>query len=400
MTLKTNHPIPIMDVFDRDDGQYIPESERARCFICNHLIKDSTPNEGFAVYDVAIHQDCHDNITYFERIRRNGGMKGLVPAPSHIPDAPPQHAQNQPEQPDELRESLAWAERVREKAERQIAKVARTIPTGVMHRLNHLRDAKPAGLSDRQYELIQMWNGVGAMVLEHPSSVDDHAITAAMDGLSKLPTLKEYVKEWWLFHADYHNDHKLQLNFSSIKPGFYTPHSESGILLSDALSIALRSILPDIPGPTSIYVLLGNKEGKKPESDRRRITLSEITDISNALERRRASVLNKGTVRHYSVPEVHDILTDAGLKNFVVDCGLSRGDAEFKQLESEYGDGVRRCEKCPNWFLLDANQVDVAVPYTTCRGCTVTDKPELPPDTPVQMPDRQRGDLTFQATLF
>ena len=308
---------------------YIPASDKARCFICNHLIGDKTPDEGFRVYDVAIHQDCHDNIADFERIRRNGGMKGLVPAKSHIPDAPPRPAEIQPAQPDELKTSLAWADHVREKAEREIKKIGRNIPTGTMHRLNHLQSVKPNGLSARHYELIQMWNGVGARALEHPSSIDCHAINAAMDGLSKLPGLKGYVKDWWLFHADTRNDHRLQLNFSSLIKDFHRPHTESGVLLNDALKIALRSIVPEIPSPSIVYVLLGKKEREKPESERRRVTLSEVVEISNSLEQHRALVLNEENGRHYSVPEIQDILTNNGAENFVVDCGLVRCDADF-----------------------------------------------------------------------
>lgn len=94
--------------------KYITEADKSRCFICNHLIKDKTPDEGFMLYDVAIHQDCHDNMADFQRIQRNGGMKGFVPGLTHIPNAQVRPAATQPAQPDELKESLGWTEDNRE----------------------------------------------------------------------------------------------------------------------------------------------------------------------------------------------------------------------------------------------------------------------------------------------
>ena len=383
--------------------KYITEADKSRCFICNHLIKDKTPDEGFMLYDVAIHQDCHDNMADFQRIQRiqrNGGMKGFVPALTHIPNAQVRPAATQPAKPDELKESLGWAEDVRESAERQIAEVASHIPKRTMHRISHLRDSKIEKLSDRQYELIQMWNGVGAMTSRFPGSAVDYiSINAAMDGLSKLPGKQDHVNDWWLFHSDTRNSHKMQINFSSIKPGFHRAFTESGFLLNDALRLALRNLLADIPSPTLVYVLLGNIERAKTAKDRMPVTLSDVVSISNELELNRAVVLNEQRKR-YSVPEIRDMIIRDGTEKLVEDCGLLQCDADFERVVSEYGDRAKRCRKCPNWFTVESDKVEFDTLYHTCPGCTVTDRPVLPPHTPEERKTNAPASANVQVALF
>ena len=340
----------------------IPTSEKERCFICNHLIKDNDLDDGFFKYGVAIHQQCHDNLFEFLKLRSNDP-----------PDDAPQRTQ-----PLELKRAIKWTENIKDSAERTISKEATVIPTDVMHRLNHLRDK---GLSDRQYELVKMWSGVGAGSLSVEDSGDTYAISHTMQDIAKLPPLKDYVAGWWLFQAGKKDDHKQEVNFSTLQPNSHNAKSESAFMLRETLILALSSMLYDIPNVNRVYAMLTNKQRELPEQERTPVTLSEVVEISNSLEHKRAIIKNSYEYKLYSVAEVQDMLTDAHIEGFVVDCGMTRCTEDFKQAVTKFGDRAIMCAKCPNWFTVDTDKVEYKILHTTCPGCLVIDFPaasELP----------------------
>ena len=366
---------PIKNHVAADDGIH--------CYICNHLIKDEPTYQGFMAYGVGVHEQCHAGVAEFERLRRNFTesdefwFTGTDPSGAIPP---------------EFEEALHWNEEVLAKAEAHIAKRGATIPTGVIHRLNHLRS--PGPLADREFELVKMWSGVGAWTKNSARPHDFYGIKGMMQNLALLPPLKAYVKEWWLFESD-------NLNFSALAPKFHQLHSESGILLNRALKTALTSLLPDIPSVISIYVLLHNREMEKPEEDRQPIKLSDIVLSANNLERKRASVIGEYGYRRYSIPEVQDILTDSYCESVEQDSGLARGDSDLDAARGIYGKRAKRCKLCPNWYAVAPDEIEHDYTIDRCPGCTLTDKPELPLESSLKVEDvTTQSATTLQGALF
>ena len=363
----------------------IKDEDELRCFICHHLIKENNPTyQGFMAYGVPIHQECHAGIAEFEQLKRDLTESDEYWPTGTSPDAA---------QPPEYKEARAWNEWVRQHAEAQIDGRGATIPTDVIHRLNNLRSPGPLG--DREFELVKMWSGVGAWTTD-PAGVNDfYGIASIMQQISLLPPLTAHIKDWWLF-----NSHEG--NFSMLSPDFHKICSESGILLHQTLVTALTSLLPDIPSVISIQAMLHNNEKERPKDQRQPVRLSNIVEKANALEFKRSAVLGQCGQRNYSVPEVQDILADIHIESIEQDCGLIRSDADYEQAVELYGDRTRRCKLCPNWFTVEPEFTSDDILYKRCPGCTVTDRPLLPPDDlpEPEVTDTASTTSVLQGSLF
>lgn len=349
----------------------IKEDDKLRCFICNRLVSHSNPTyEGFMSYGVPIHAECHAGMAEFEEIKR-----GLTPADEDWPCGTAADAV----QPPEFIEARKWNSAVRAKAERDIAFHAATIPIWVILRLNHLRSPGPLG--DREFELVKMWSGMGAWSTGPATGHDFHGIKEMMRNIARLPGLHDYESAWWLFDSD-------GIDFGALNPKHDELFSESGLLLYRTLKTALIALADGIPRVGSIAVLIGNREREKPEGERQTVKLTDVVLNANSLEEKRAIVL-ESEQRAYSIPEVADILAAGGAERIEIDGGVIRSAADFEAAVETYGGRARSCDRCPNWFALAEEQEDSTL-LTTCPGCTVTDKPELPTeavevgDVPVQ----------------
>ena len=338
----------------------IKEDDRLRCFICNGFISHSNPTyKGFMSYGVPIHKECHTGVAEFEEIKR-----GLTLADEDWPCGTAPDAV----QPPEYIEARKWNSAVRARAEKEIAAHAATIPIWVIHRLNHLRS--PGPLRDREFELVKMWSGVGVWTTDLATEHDFCGIREMMQNIAHLPGLHDYEAEWWLFDSG-------KIHYSALNSKDHKLFSESGLLLCRTLKTALAALVDDIPSPGSIAVLIGNREREKPEKERQTVRLTDVVLNANALEEKRSIVVDSEQ-RAYSIPEVADILASSGAERIEIDCGLIRSAADFEAAVETYGGRARSCDRCPNWFALAEGQEDSTL-INTCPGCTVTDRPELPP---------------------
>ena len=360
----------------------VKDEDELRCFICNRLVSHSNPTyEGFMSYGVPIHTECHAGVAEFEEIKR-----GLTPADEDWPCGTAPDAT----QPPEFIQARKWNSAVRARAEKEIASHAATIPIRVIHRLNHLRSPGPLG--DREFELVKMWSGIGAWTTDPAAEHDFHGVKEMMRNIAKLPGLHHYTSAWWLFDSD-------EIEFGALNPKHDELFSESGVLLYRTLKTALTALVDGIPPVGSIAVLIGNREREKPERERQTVRLTDVVLNANALEEKRAIVLEVEQ-RTYSIPEVADILAAGGAERIEIDCGLIRSAADFEAAVETYGGRARKCNRCPNWFALAEGQEDSKL-LNTCPGCSVTDRPELPPEA-VEVEDvpEQTEVAQLQGALF
>ena len=89
----------------------------------------------------------------------------------------------------EYMDAVKWATDVRTEAERKIALETAVIPVGVMQRCDELLGK---GLSKRQIELIELWNGVGARGCQ-PGASDFYALQHVLQNFALLPGIGEDV---------------------------------------------------------------------------------------------------------------------------------------------------------------------------------------------------------------
>lgn len=141
----------------------------------------------------------------------------------------------------------------------------------------------------------------------------------------------------------------------------------------------LASLIPEIPTAPALFNTLEASQRELPESERRLVTLSEVVEILNAIEWRRdriESAHRSHTGMRHGVKDVHAALSDAGLEDFVVDCGPVRGAAQMREVIAEFGARVRGCAApgCGNWFAVEEDKVPYDW-YDRCPGCS-TDGPK------------------------
>ena len=276
----------------------------------------------------------------------------------------------------EYRDAVEWAVGVRAEAERQIAREASVVPTGVLRRIDALVGRT---VTKRQRDLVELWSGVGARSKGGYHS-EYYAIRELMHGFSLLPDVKEDIGAWWLFHSDRRGkEHDECVNFHVLIDGHYSAESESGLLLKDVFRAVMASLVPGIPGAPALLGMLESQRREQPEDERRQVALSEVVGILNEIEWRRDRIESSDRARvgkRHGVSDVHAELSDAGLEDFIVDCGPVRDAAQMRGVIKEFGQRVRACVEsgCDNWFVVDEDKVPYDW-YSRCPGCT-TDGPK------------------------
>ena len=276
----------------------------------------------------------------------------------------------------EYRDAVEWATGVRAEAEKMIARETAVIPIGVMQRCDELLGK---GLSRRQLELIELWNGVGARGCR-PGAGDFYALQHVLQNFALLPGIGEDVGAWWLHDADGRGKERdEQLNYYVFIEGHHKAYSESTVLLTEALRTALASLLPDIPAAPAVLGMLQAKRREQPEDERPQVTLSEVAHLLNEMEWRRDRIESDSrehSGRRISVEEVHKALTSAGLSDFLVDCGpIDSAEVARKAIE-RFGARVRGCVICTNWFAVDEDKITYDW-YNRCPGCSAGWTPHI-----------------------
>lgn len=276
----------------------------------------------------------------------------------------------------EYRDAVEWATGVRAEAEKKIARETAIIPIGVMQRCDGLLGK---GLSRRQLELIELWNGVGARGCQ-PGAGDFYALQHVLQNFALLPGVGDDVSAWWLHDSDGQGKERDgQLNYYVLIEGHHKAHTESTVLLTEALRTALASLLPDIPSAPAVLGMLQAKRRELPEDERPQVALSEITHLLNEMEWRRDRIESESREHigmRVSVEEVHGALTAAGLTDFLVDCGPIDGAEVARNAIERFGARVRGCVSCANWFAVDEDKITYDW-YNRCPGCSAGWTPHI-----------------------
>ena len=276
----------------------------------------------------------------------------------------------------EYRDAVEWATGVRAEAEKKIARETSVIPIGVMQRCDELLGK---GMSRRQLELIELWNGVGARGCR-PGAGDFYALQHVLQNFALLPGIGEDVGAWWLHDSDGRGKERDErLNYYVLIEGHHKAYSESTVLLTEALRTALASLLPDIPSAPAVLGMLQAKRRELPEEERLQVTLSEITHLLNEMEWRRDRIESDSRERigtRVSVEEVHEALTSEGLTDFLADCGHIDGAEVARNAIERFGARARGCVSCANWFAVDEDKVTYDW-YNRCPGCAAGWTPHI-----------------------
>ncbi len=276
----------------------------------------------------------------------------------------------------EYRDAVEWATGVRAEAEKTIARETAVIPIGVMQRCDELLGK---GMSRRQLELIELWSGVGARGC-HPGAGDFYALQHVLQNFALLPGIGEDVGAWWLHDSDGRGKERDgQLNYYVLIEGHHKAHTESTVLLTEALRTALASLLPDIPSAPAVLGMLQAGQGELPEDERLQVTLSEVTHLLNEMEWRRDRIESDSrehTSKRISVEEVHKSLSSAGLTDFLVDCGAIDSAEAVRNAIERFGARVRGCVSCTNWFAVDEDKIPYDW-YNRCPGCSAGWTPHI-----------------------
>lgn len=277
-----------------------------------------------------------------------------------------------PAQIDELPEyknALKWAASVRSEAEQKIARETNNVSDGVLKRLDKLVGN---GITQRQRDAVDLWNGTPSHGTQ-PGSGDFSSIEYLMKSISLLPEDGADVARWWRLQADERvTDFHDQVFFLMFVDGHRTCASESAILLRDGMRGAISSLLSDVPDIVQLTRMLLAEQAAKPEAERGEVALSEIVVILNEMEWRRdrtESDTRDHTGRRHGVEEVRNALSDAGISEFVVDCGQVRNAAQMREVIVEFGARVRGCKDCQNWFAIEEKNIPYHW-YNRCPGCT------------------------------
>ncbi len=269
----------------------------------------------------------------------------------------------------EYRDAVKWAMGVRADAEKTIARETAIIPMGVMQRCDKLLGK---GLSKRQLELIELWNGIGVRGCQ-PGAGDFYALQNTLQNFALLPGILDDVGAWWLHDADGRaKDRGEQLHYYVLVEGHHKAFSESAVQLAEALRTVLTSLLPNIPSAPAVLGMLQAKRRELPEDDQQQVTLSEIVHLLNEMEWRRDRI-ESDSREHcgsgISVEDTHEALSAAGLTNFLVDCGPVDSAVVVRSAVERFGARVRGCVNCTNWFAVDEDKI----PYdwfNRCPGCS------------------------------
>lgn len=276
----------------------------------------------------------------------------------------------------EYKDAVEWATGVRADAEKKIARETPVIPVGVMQRCEELLGN---GLSRRQLELIELWSGVGARGCR-PGAGDFYALQHVLQNFALLPGIGEDVGAWWLHDSDgCGKERDGQLNYYVLIEGHHKAHTESTVLLTEALRTALASLLPEIPYAPAVLGMLQTRQEELPEDERLQVSLSEITHLLNEMEWRRDRIESDSREhigKRLGVEEVHKALTAAGLTDFLVDCGLIDGAEVARNAIERFGARTRGCVSCTNWFAVDEDKVTYDW-YNRCPGCSAGWTPHI-----------------------
>ncbi len=276
----------------------------------------------------------------------------------------------------EYMDAVEWATNVRAEAEKKIARETAIIPIGVMQRCDELLGK---GLSRRQIELIELWNGVGARGCR-PGGGDFYALQHVLQNFALLPGIGDDVAAWWLHDADGRGKERDgQLNYYVLIEGHHKAYTESTLLLTEALRTALASLLTDIPSAPAVLGMLQTRQEELPEEERRQVTLSEITHLLNEMEWRRDRIESDSRERigkRMSVEEVHKALKAEGLTDFLADCGPIESSEVARNAIERFGARVRGCVNCTNWFAVDEDKVTYDW-YNRCPGCSAGWTPHI-----------------------
>ena len=276
----------------------------------------------------------------------------------------------------EYRDAVEWATNVRAEAEKKIARETAIIPIGVMQRCDELLGK---GISRRQLELIELWNGVGARGCQ-PGAGDFYALQHVLQNFALLPCIGEDVGAWWLHDSDERGKERDgHLNYYALIERHHKAYTESTVLLTEALRTVLTSLLTDIPSAPAVLGMLQTRQEELPEEERRQVALSEITHLLNEMEWRRDRIESDSrehSGKRISVEDVHKSLSSVGLTDFLADCGpIDSGKAVRNAIE-RFGVRVRGCVICTNWFAVDEDKVTYDW-YNRCPGCSAGWTPHI-----------------------
>ena len=269
----------------------------------------------------------------------------------------------------EYKEAIEWAIEVRTKAEAEIAREAAVIDVGIMDRLRDLViDGK---ITRRQFELVDIWNGVGARG-RTPGAGDYYGIHAALEAIALLPGRHEDVGAWWVRNAlrEQTKYDKTKIHLTALYRNHHDESSESAVGLSGALRNVLASILNLIPAAPDVCEML--KRDLADRGEERALALSEVVTVMNCIEGMRDTIEStragyKGT--SHDVESVRESLLAAGIDDLVIDCGLVRSAKQMREIADEFGNRARGCAYCSNWFAVASDKVEYDF-YDRCPGCT------------------------------
>ncbi len=277
----------------------------------------------------------------------------------------------------EYKDAVAWAVEVRVKAEKQIAREAENINPGAMRRLKALADR--GSITQRGFELVELWDGVGARG-RRPGEGDYHSIRELLKSLSSLPDVDASVTDWWLnivkSGRTVATEGQPAVNFYLLIEGHRECRSESALGMRDVLRSALKDMLGGLPTPVQVLEFLHDNSDE--------VELSTLVKFVNALEWRRDRVETDvyDSRRRFSVAEVHRILSDVGRSDFTVDCGVVGTVEEMREVVVKFGNRLRACPRCTNWFAVEASRADSYWHQPDCPGCERGDEPIRFPNKP------------------
>ena len=270
----------------------------------------------------------------------------------------------------EYKDAVAWAVDVRVKAEKEIARETENISPGAMRRLKALADR--GVITQRGFELVDLWDGVGARG-RRPGEGDFHSIRELLKSLSSLPDIDASIADWWLnivkSGRTVAREGQPAINFYLLIEGHRACNSESARGMRDVLRASLKDMLEGLPTPVQVLEFL------RDESDE--VELSRVVKFVNAVEWRRDRVETDryDSRRRFSVAEINRILSDAGRSDFTVDCGVVGTVEEMREAVVKFGNRLRACPRCTNWFTVEASRADSYWHQPDCPGCERGDEP-------------------------